>query len=423
MFCPNCGNNNLEEAVFCGNCGKRIVQETFAELPSEQAVERKPSGDPKRAEQIAYVYPHTVQPTLSVSKKPMFVRAKVLLIAITAMVIAAIEFLCIGLYATNPKRIAENYFKQFAQSNYEKAYTYLDVEDSPFMNKELFAQKSTGQNIENFRVYETEFYGNTDYRKLIKFYKAEYIYKDSDDIHSTLLTLMKQKKKTLLFFDSWKVSVPQIVSDYTILVQKGLTAYFDDVLLTDEYKLSADEVTFVLDENYTYYVPGDVFWGDHTIKAECNGIVDSVTTVSVTESNKSIIKSNQNNASTKAVEITKAIYDAAMAGKDFSTISTCFIADIQPEVSQQYANLCNTLSKDKTNFKFTKLEGKIVNYINLAVMVELDYTAEYSIVDHDLPTSNGNNTDLSSCSDTKNLIITMENGNWVLSDGEIFKLW
>ena len=450
MFCPNCGINNLEEAVFCENCGKRIV-------PAQQTEIKEPNDDSSKsayATPDAGVYECTF-PSQSVPRKPLSARAKIILVGLAAMAVLVIVYLCIGTILSNPQRIAESYFQQVSLNHYGKAYPYLHIEDSPFMNKELFAKanESAYPHIENYSVYESTYNASSysSIRKnnkqgLTKSYTAEYIEKDAARVRYTTLTLVKQKEKRLLFFNCWEVSVPDmIVSNYTIQVQNGLTVYVDDVLLTDEYKTngllidSADtyessksaSTAYEKKAGYTYYLLDAVLSGDHTIKTKLNGITDTVTTVAINQNEKSCIinlkedmADTAENLGTKAEKIMTAVYDAAMKTKEFSTISKYFITNMQDGVSYQYTSLINSFLRDWTDFKFTNLKGQIINTMDDSLItVQLDYTYEYTILDRNSENSGINNSYVKTDSGTKIFNFMKENGIWVMSSGSIHILY
>ena len=481
MFCSNCGVNNLEEAVFCESCGKRLVQETFTELPSDQAVKREPAGDLKRAEQSAYAYQYAVQPTPSASKKPMSGRVKMILIAMLALAVLVIAFFCVGNTLSDTDRIAKSYFQQLSKNNWEKAYTYLDIGDTSIISEssyvKAFEYAGKYKNIKNFSVftgYTDSYYGMrlSGGGGLTRNYTAEYICNGSTATKSVPITLIKQKEKTLFFFDTWKVSVADFtVSNYTIQADKGLQIYFDGVLLTEKYltdtittsvasnssnayayssstyaydsgttkTYDADgnvtQTTKVNDDTYNYYCLPTVITGKHVIKSTVDTTVDSEEEVTISKDNQlkliSKISAKEDSvtvdAETRAKEFLYALFDSAENGIDFSMIQSYFSsnADTQSVMRLQYDNLKESFAGNGKNIGLKELEiislksqhtGDSTNNSEISVNLKFTYsyrTVEFGSSSDDLV----ENGPFTSSGQSKQFYFIRENNNWVIREG------
>ncbi len=190
-------------------------------------------------------------------------------------------FLALGNRASDPKRIAKDYFSYYVTNNYEEMYKMIDVDESEFINLDNFKIKCEGEKI----------YGSVNDYTLSKpvekddtiTYVATYKLGGSDIDHTYTITLNKQKKRTHLFFRTWKVSVKRfVIDDFRINVPVGTTVHLDGVDIS-KYKKSTTE-----DGTLDSYKIQKIFSGDHTVSVNLDATGQITKTQYITKNDKTM---------------------------------------------------------------------------------------------------------------------------------------
>jgi len=138
MFCEKCGKSNPNDAVFCEGCGARV---SAPPPPVQQQQVVRPVAPPPRktaAEKKAAAAEKAAQFKKKVKNLPK--KVWVLSGAGVAVLLAFFIFLGVGKSVTSPKTIAKQYFKaMYVDRNVEKAFDYLLLETSEFVNEKTLA--------------------------------------------------------------------------------------------------------------------------------------------------------------------------------------------------------------------------------------------------------------------------------------------
>ena len=204
-------------------------------------------------------------------------------IIITLAICAGIGiFYAIGERAGSPERYAEQYFSYFVTNNYEKMYEMVDCKESEFINKENFINKCEGEKV----------YGSITGYKLSKpveegdniTYVVTYYIGADKKPNTYTITLNRQKEKTHMFFDTWKVSVERfMIHDYSINVPVGTRVLMDGIDISN-YKVGTSE-----DGTLDNYIVNRIFSGDHTVSVHLDATGEITKTQYVTEETDSIL--------------------------------------------------------------------------------------------------------------------------------------
>jgi hypothetical protein len=109
MFCPECGTRNTDVAAFCEECGAKLQS-------------RRPAVSYTRGMKKPELSPKT---KLSVS------------VGLGALA-CVIAFLAVGSIVASPDRIAKAYYSSVCAGNYDKAYSYIALPESPLLSKEAY---------------------------------------------------------------------------------------------------------------------------------------------------------------------------------------------------------------------------------------------------------------------------------------------
>ena len=172
-------------------------------------------------------------------------------------------FLQFGVRGSSARSFADEYLSYYATNNYEEMFKMVEFEEDGLVDKEAFITKCGSEKI----------YGSMNNYKFSKpakdgayiTYVVTYYTGKEKTQNSYTITLHKQRKKYLLFFPVWKVSIKNdYVYDYSIDVPAGTTVTMDNRDVT-RYKKSTSK-----DGLYDNYIIDVLLKGDHTISVVQN---------------------------------------------------------------------------------------------------------------------------------------------------------
>lgn len=449
MFCPKCGESNVDEAKFCAKCGAPLVENTILEqpqgpeagsqvtapqgpeagpqmtAPQEGPQMTAPQGGPQAGPQMTAPQgaPQMTAPQAA-PRKPMSKSTLNIIIAAAAVCVALIIFIIAGNVLSNPKRTVEKYFKAASSGNWEKVYNYVDIPDGEFITKDLLAKAFEDEdtmNITNFEVVENE--SNTS--GISKQYYITYFASGSSK-RTTRVEVVRDGR-FMLFWQRYKISADDIVAqNIKFTVRDGSKLYIDGIEVKDSYIVEEKDDSST---NKTYKIDY-LFMGDHEIKVVSDVYHDveknySITsssmeyTVTTTDIKDEIVAARM----TAAENDMQTFYEAAIAKKDFNDLkSLCVSDDTQQKsikslydtfVTRTYNNGYGVAKIDFTDFSETTTTGvsKGVPYVSVTVTAKVNATVNIK------PTSYNNNATSKSVTDTIKDVFRYEyhDGEWKIS--------
>ena len=372
MFCQNCGTQNNDE-----NCGAKLEKPVQPNVAAQQAQPVQPNMAAQQSQPVQPMKP--AQP-----KKPMSKAWVVVAVEVIVLVAAVAVFFNFGKEMNSAEKVAEKFFVEVANHNFKEAYKTLDVEENDFINEKNFENASCNMQLSKVNTYEVK--ANDSEDKLGKNIRIQYRTKGSSSNRDYYVSVNKKSGKNLLFFDKWEVSPEAlIVEDYSIAVPTGAEVTVDDIKLGKSYydkKQSADS------DYYDYYTIPEMFAGEHQVVVKKDGMQE-VRKVIDTDEDYSYYLDNMvmddkllEEAFDTATGDLQKIYEAAIAGKDFSAISGMVDKDAEEDLEYVYENLVGDFEdssyKTVNKFSVSNIEG-VASQNNwyseekLVVQVELDY--------------------------------------------------
>lgn len=320
MYCKQCGTKNKKEALFCEECGKNLEEK------KKVFQERK-----------------------KISKKTKFI------IEIIAIIVICLGFSFTFLsYMLSPKKVAERYMKALVNGDINQLYSYLETEgDKTFISKEIYQEILKENKIINYHITDVE-YGNN---KLTASASIVYTEKDSKDEKTMRISLIKQKKKWLLFFDDWRISSSEtndkIVEDFKIIVPRNAKITYAGIEVKDKYldKNSSTDTTDI-------YILKQVFRASTKIVVELeNGyqIEDEITpsfykrSYTVSISLNDITKEEQEEIKTSIKNDLTILYEGAIQGKSFDDLEHLSIEKGNTETIEKKYNALKEKLKQSYN--------------------------------------------------------------------------
>ena len=250
MFCQACGTPNDDAALFCESCGARL--------------EKKKTGK-------------------IISKEHIILFSEIVILCILIVV-----FYSVGELSCSPENVAERYFVNVVNGNWEKVFQELDIEETPFINAERLSDADINRIFENINNYsvaqntlDRELWNeltNTDLGTVVT---INYRLKGMDYDNRYEIPLNKQIDKKYLFFDDWKVGTGNLVcQNFSVYVPDGAKVMVDGIPLDDTYLRETEE-----DERQHYVIP-QLFFGMHAIHVERPDWGEVDEEISVTYSNE-----------------------------------------------------------------------------------------------------------------------------------------
>lgn len=381
MFCPECGTKNEDAALFCENCGAKLAEQT--EVVTENVTNTQPvepvnatNTETVVAQNVSNTQPVTVAGPTIVERKPLSKKTKLILIGVAVAIVAILVFVKIGKSITDPEKVASKYFEDVAACNWEDVYEYYELSEDDFVNKEMYAKavkskkkieysnyvvkQSSLEDVED--AVEDLVEGESKKKNNDELYQniyIQYVSKNSDSTNSTyVVKLYKSKKKTLLFFDTWKV-VPEdmLTKQYTIRTLDGIEVTLDGKKVDKKYLKESDSSSEYESNLKIYEIPS-MFKGKHTIKFKGAYIDDFEEKVEVLSSNvdsysytnPKIKESFIKELETSTQDIIDKLYQGAIADKKFDELELPYeIYEEQKEdIEDRYENICENV--DKTSY-------------------------------------------------------------------------
>lgn len=269
MFCPECGTKNEDYARFCAKCGTLLnVPEDHAEPmeavdyngmnPEQPQVQQPVYEQQPQMQQPVYEQPQMQQPMYQQPmygqpmyqqppkprqpRKPLSKLAKIV-IAESVLAVALIGgTVTLAKSKTDPKNVAESYWKAMMNQDWSLAYEYCDFPESEMLTKQMFVDAKAGDTKKiqynsytiKEKVQETNFNNRKDEKEkeaeLQKIFEVEYVPKGSSDRRKEYITLTKLKEKKYLFLPQWRVTTSDaLAEDITFNIPENASLFFNGV--------------------------------------------------------------------------------------------------------------------------------------------------------------------------------------------------
>ncbi len=360
MFCENCGTKAKEGANFCEECGTPLKK-------------RKPNKVTKQIKKV-----------IKKPKKEIPKKTKIIIGIVLALVILATISLLIVSNSVKPQTVVAEYFDALKDTDVDKIYSYLDVQDKDFTSKEAFENLLTANSdqIVNYSITNTTISTDGLEAKVTVKYITE-----EDDSDSVTINLIKESDNKLLFFSNWKIEPDfEIVNDYQIKVIKDSEVELAGIALTEDY-LDAEES----DDEFDVYVIPELFKTEYPVKVtypmgitiESTLNTDSfINSKTLSFSLNDISEEDQTKIEKAVIENIQYIYDSALANKDYDSIKEKFYSN--DDLEEAYDNFKTRLenrSDDLDSITFTDVKINRIyldddGYLNVSFKINYEYKTD-----------------------------------------------
>lgn len=432
MFCPNCGTQNEDGAVFCANCGTNLAQLTEESVaPVQPAPAEQPAPAPK---------------TPKAPRKPLSKGVKMGIIGGVVAVIAIVVFFVVGNMLSDYNKVAVKYVESLKSADFASLYKTLDFPEGEFLSQDMFifsrgkvtplldvkgeAHKLTDVEKQLLEIEEkwNESTGG-DKNNDKKTVKVDYTYKSADsegasamvDHKGSMNVNLVKTGKVMLFFTKWGIDNSSYISEeFTIKAPKGSVVFLDGKQVAESYKKPAE------DENSTQdvYVIDKLFKGNHKIKVTQDIYEDYENEFSLSTNKEGSITCSSNNIKKDILETLakqgeedmKKFYNKAISETPFEDLGFTatetegykdnFVTYWKKFIDNQIKTTSNYALK---SIEYTNVKGtaSVYNSSNkvVKVSVNMGYKAVTSYKDKDRDVSG---------SKSNTIYYRYENGKWVL---------
>lgn len=365
MYCQTCGTPNDDAALFCESCGARLERNKKENV-------RKKTGK-------------------TISKEYIILFSEFVILCVIIIMLGSV-----GELFFSPEKVAERYFVNVVNGNWENVFKELDIEETPFINAGHLSNaniNSIFEDINNYSVVQgkpgrelgNEF-TKTDLGTIVK---INYRLKGNDFDNIYEISLNKQMKKRYLIFDDWKVGTGNLIcQNYSVHVPDGAKVALDGIPLDDTYLKEVEDSFY--DDGLKHYVIPELFFGTHTIRIESPDWVAVNEEVTITYNNDEYYLRNMqlsdstlSHLAQLAVNDMQQIYSAALSGKDFLEIEALFVQaeSYRDSIGYDYDDLAAYMNKnDDSMIKqicFAEIFAS-AETDEAAIRVDFSYQIDYS---------------------------------------------
>ncbi len=151
---------------------------------------------------------------------------------VAAVIVVAIIGITISILTklTSPYNAAKKYFKAESDGNYEVAYSYLELPDSPLLSYDFYlqyAEQNGLSEVSNYKVKEVKdiYLSNVNESEaknsIARMFDCEYVSPGKTEAQHETVTMVKLKKKKWLFFNDWKMAPSNIAANEDFILPMG----------------------------------------------------------------------------------------------------------------------------------------------------------------------------------------------------------
>ena len=425
MYCEKCGAYNDDNALYCESCGNQLTdsgtQVYLTDEKKEQIKEKTKQGAKKAVDIVKGIdtdgVKNKINETYAANKKIIIPVAAFLAV----LLIGAVALGVMGGQNT-PQKVAEKFFKAYADGKYGTMYSYFFDYQSDYINKDTvvaYLNKQTnnaGGAISKFKVksaYSLADEAINKFKDKSAYSFADELYKSesesslsfSQSMQVTYLPSGDSRERTLLLevvslkdtgpkaFRKYKVTLGEgIAENVKVFAGRGTTVAIDGIKLENPIKYS--EMTDIefnkdMEERQDYfdvYELGRIFADEHKIEISGGGFEAKEIKKSLYDSSicdlfsdnldRELTKEAKTAIDKKSDAVIKAFYYGAVNDKNFSSLG---IEDPLGNNDDAYAKIVDNF-KDYTSIKINEvtLSDSYVKGSEVSQKFTVRYTYTYN---------------------------------------------
>lgn len=268
----------------------------------------------------------------------------ILLIVIVSVLFISCKTFC---YLNSPEYKALSYFEAIINNDIEKIYTYLNVDESEFINKEFLSEKIDEINgVKNYHITKV-----SEYKDYVI---VSISYTTNQEIKATNVKLVR--KNTLI--DPYEVVSGKLVEDVEFKIPSGATITIDGIDLSS-YREEENQ--------YDIYKISAMIKGTYQVKVTINDVIieeniDIEQNNTYTISNVDLPDSLKDTIITKTKEELNYWYSSILSDKNFDELKEHYVVSSKNELRSSYNSFKRNINSDITAIEITDLEVKKSTY-------------------------------------------------------------
>lgn len=409
MYCPNCGKENPDHALFCASCGEDL--RNLTDFTEEMVWEEGPFD---RADEPVWTGDFSPEPKSAVEKKRSILGISLVLEGVVLAILLVILFLNLG-QNRSPRLAAEKTFVALTNGNLEEALRHMDVKDSPFTRMENLrkAWHSWGfDQVTSYRIAGAKEEGAGVKADQVDI-PISYTAKDLEGDHEVTLSMVKDPS-TFFLDNPWKVSSDLfVIEDLEVVVPEGVSVRLDGEEPPHEGARKEGD-------NISYLIP-QAFTGVHSLEiAKDNRAIQA--NYYVDRDNKTILMgwdSGDDSSDGETIletirENTEKIAKTFIEQGSFSSIRSLFAEDRVDEVKKSYEEAFANYEMLPfiQSFEVRSMEAHL-DKEEKAVYLSMDYRVHYYTIPEE------NKLDIRETRGQRDLVIHYEEENGVIKQANL----
>jgi hypothetical protein len=416
MYCPNCGAKNDDGIKFCAECGTGF----------DGNIAQKLSTSPQTRRRSAPVQPIGATATSNFVMTPQIKRIAAISAAVVVVIILVVIFFNVGAKANDPQKVVTQYITDEVSDNYSGLYDTLAAPKGDFTSKAQFTamMKNNNSNNESDKadtISSISIKESPSSSKTKKIYHVSYTTAADTSPKTETVDLIRQAKKTWLFFDTYKADASSyLLAHYDIVVPKDAKLSIDGVAVKSTY-LSKSKSTNTGDE----YDLTNIFAGNHNISVTASYINDYKGTIDTEDGNPSIIQgitptqAGFSQMQKQAEDALNLILNAAYAQKSFSDIQSQLTMDSSQidSISKKYQQFLKNAFYPQAGVTYSNF--KISNFSSSDIDSAASNSAASNIVSGDSGNASSEPQELFSCVARCNLSYTISKINTIIWNPDV----
>lgn len=411
MYCPNCGKENPDHALFCASCGEDL--RNLTDFTEEMVWEE---GQFDRAGEPVWAGDFSPEPKSAGEKKRSILGISLVLEGVVLAILLVILFLNLG-QNRSPRLAAEKTFVALTNGNLDEALRHMDVKDSPFTRTENLRKAWHSWGFDQVTSYRIA--GGKEEGAGVKADQVDipisYTAKDLEGDHEVTLSMVKDPS-TFFLDNPWKVSSDLfVVEDLEVVVPEGVSVRLDgEEPPLDGSRKEGDHICYVIPQAFT---------GIHELEmiAE-DGAASDVANYYVDRDNKTILMgwdSGDDSSDGETIletirENTEKIAKTFIEQGSFSSIRSLFAEDRVDEVKKSYEEAFANYEMLPfiQSFEVRSMEAHL-DKEEKAVYLSMDYRVHYYTIPED------NKLDIRETRGQRDLVIHYEEENGVIKQANL----
>ncbi len=361
MFCGECGTKNSKGTNFCKECGAKLEETNEDSVATELVVEK-------------------VDKNVKSNKK-------VYIIIFVIFFVLGFAYMYLKENVFNPEVIAINYLDASANSDHEKIYDLLNIEDTEFTTKEKYVHFMEGSGYDfSYDITDVDI----DSKTAVVEYDYEF---EGGNKGEDTLELKKDGKKFFIF-DNWVLDIDSdytVKKDFEIIVPEGSEVKLDGIDL-DKY-LSKN---YISDTEVVYIIPS-IFMFDYELEVTTPlGISTTMTVqpemytddfyVSDYLNVDNLSDDQKDELATKTMNLIQGLYNNIIDKKSFNDVKDSYDYDgiDLDELEDDYEDLYDDLTDYSTILSMTIKKPELSSFsiendgsILVSIYADYDYEIEY----------------------------------------------